>query len=67
MREALEGGGHTNAKRDAIVLNAGVGIYVSASPTPSTPASPSLARPSRAARASRSSMSGSTSQKLAAA
>ena len=23
-----EGGGHTNAKRDAIVLNAGVGIYV---------------------------------------
>ena len=28
MREALEGGGHTNAKRDAIVLNAGVGIYV---------------------------------------
>ena len=28
MREALQGGDHTDAKRDAIVLNAGVGIYV---------------------------------------
>ena len=28
MREALMGGDHTNAKRDAIVLNAGVGAYV---------------------------------------
>ena len=28
LAEALEGGDHTDAKRDAIVLNAGVGIYV---------------------------------------
>mmetsp|Transcript_83856 Transcript_83856/g.237111 ORF Transcript_83856/g.237111 Transcript_83856/m.237111 type:complete len:310 (-) Transcript_83856:89-1018(-) len=28
LREALEKGEHTNAKRDAIVLNAGVGCYV---------------------------------------
>ena len=28
LREALEAGDHTNAKRDAIVLNAGVGCYV---------------------------------------
>lgn len=28
FRMVLEGGDHTNAKRDAIVLNAGVGIYV---------------------------------------
>jgi anthranilate phosphoribosyltransferase len=28
FRKVLKGGDHTNAKRDAIVLNAGVGIYV---------------------------------------
>ncbi len=28
FRKALEGGDHTNAKRDSIVLNAGVGCYV---------------------------------------
>jgi anthranilate phosphoribosyltransferase len=28
FKKVLEGGSHTNAKRDSIVLNAGVGIYV---------------------------------------
>ncbi|CAM9583899.1 unnamed protein product [Chrysoparadoxa australica] len=28
FKEALQGGDHTNAKRDAIVLNAGMGLYV---------------------------------------
>jgi len=28
FRKALEGGDHTNAKRDSVVLNAGVGCYV---------------------------------------
>jgi len=28
LRETLEGGTHTNAKRDSVVLNAGVGLYV---------------------------------------
>jgi len=28
FRKVLEGGDHTDAKRDAIVLNAGVGCYV---------------------------------------
>ena len=28
LRKALEGGTHTNGKRDAVVLNAGVGLYV---------------------------------------
>mmetsp|Transcript_36553 Transcript_36553/g.114533 ORF Transcript_36553/g.114533 Transcript_36553/m.114533 type:complete len:292 (-) Transcript_36553:91-966(-) len=28
MRKVLEGGDHTNAKRDSVVLNAGMGIYV---------------------------------------
>lgn len=28
LREALSAGGHTNGKRDSIVLNAGVGLYV---------------------------------------
>lgn len=28
FRSVLKGGDHTNAKRDAVVLNAGVGIYI---------------------------------------
>ena len=28
LREVLTGGAHTDAKRDAVVLNAGVGLYV---------------------------------------
>jgi len=28
LRDALAGGAHTNGKRDAVVLNAGVGLYV---------------------------------------
>jgi anthranilate phosphoribosyltransferase len=28
LRAVLEGGTHSNAKRDAVVLNAGVGVYV---------------------------------------
>ena len=28
LRNVLAGGAHTNAKRDAVVLNAGLGVYV---------------------------------------
>jgi anthranilate phosphoribosyltransferase len=29
MRDVLSAGDHTNAKRDSVVLNAGMGLYVS--------------------------------------
>lgn len=28
LKDVLEGGEYTNAKRDAVILNAGVGVYV---------------------------------------